>query len=414
MQFQKQYNLRSKKAPAELPKANPTRELQMNTPSSSQPKKDNSVRDVMEKGKSKEESLKKAPEARKETIVKEVEKSPPPFNFESEMAKIKIFVLFNELIKKGEYRNQIIKMLKMEEAPDTLNIQDDHPAILFGPRVEESGDVDDVPPFYVSLKIHDMTLHNAMLDSGASHNLMPKVVMDELGLDITRPYKDLFSFDSRKVKCLGLIKDLVVSLSQIPSKNMVMDVVVADIPPKFGMLLSRSWAAKLKGTLQMDMSYATIPVFGQERRLYREVLLKYMVSRKTQPNNHPIYSVDTEVGSSIFYNNLSFEEGKPTTVMTVEDKTEHRTEEITDQRNNTENEMWNMSFDGVVSREGARAGVWINPPKVGTKLCSYKLSFDCTNNMAEYEALILGLKTLKELGARRIVVHGILSSSLTR
>jgi hypothetical protein len=80
---------------------------------------------------------------------------------------------------------------------------------------------------------------------------------------------------------LGLIKDLVVSLSQIPSKNLVMDVVVADIPPNFGMLLSRSWAAKLKGTLQMDMSYATIPVFGQERRLYREVLLKYMVSRKT-------------------------------------------------------------------------------------------------------------------------------------
>jgi hypothetical protein len=97
--------------------------------------------------------------------------------------------------------------------------------------------------------MHDMTLHNAMLDSGASHNLMPKVVMDQLGLDITRPYKDLFSFDSRKVKFLCLIKDLVVSLSQIPTKNMVMDVVVADIPLTFGMLLSRSWAAKLKGTL---------------------------------------------------------------------------------------------------------------------------------------------------------------------
>jgi hypothetical protein len=143
-----------------------------------------------------------------------------------------------------------------------------------------------------------------MLDSGTSHNLMPKVIMDELGLDVTRPYKDLFSFDSRKVKCLGLIKDLVVSLAQIPTKNMVMDIVIADIPPKFGMLLSRSWAAKLKGTLQMDMTYATIPVFGHDRRLYREVLLKYMVSSKTQPHNHPIYVVDTEVGSSIFYNDL--------------------------------------------------------------------------------------------------------------
>jgi hypothetical protein len=230
--------------------------------------------------------------------------------------------------------------------------------------------------------------------------------MDELGIDITRSYKDLFSFDSRKVKCLGLIKDLIVSLSQIPSKNMIMDVVVVDIPPKFGMLLSRSWATNLKGTLQMDMPYDTIPMFDQERRLYREVLLKYMVSSKTQPNNHPIYSVDTEVGSSIFYNDLRFEEGNPTIVIAIEAETDHQAEEITNQQNSAEDEMWNMSFDGAASREGAGAGVWINLPKIGTKLFSYKLSFDCTNNMAEYKALILGLKTLKELGARRIVVHG--------
>jgi hypothetical protein len=186
------------------------------------------------------------------------------------MSKIKIFVPFNEMIKNSEYRNQIIKMLNMEETYDTLNIQDDHPTILFGPRVEESSDADEVPPFYVSLKIHDMTLHNAMLDSRASYNLMPKVVMDQLGLDITRPYKDIFSFDSRKVECIGLIKYLVVSLSQILAKNMVMDMVVVDIPPKFGMFLYRSWDANLKGTLQIDMSYATIHVFGQDRRLYGE------------------------------------------------------------------------------------------------------------------------------------------------
>jgi hypothetical protein len=121
-------------------------------------------------------------------------------------------------------------MLKMGRTPNTLNVQDDHPAIMFGPRVEETSDIEDMTPFYVSLKVHDMTLHNSMLDSDASHNLMPKVIMDEFGLDITRPYKDIFSFDSRKVKCLGLIKDLVVSLAQIPSKNMVMDVVRIDIP----------------------------------------------------------------------------------------------------------------------------------------------------------------------------------------
>ena len=43
---------------------------------------------------------------------------------------------------------------------------------------------------------------------------------------------------------------------------------MADIPPKYGMLLSRSWGAKLQGTLQTDMTYAIIPVFSQPRRLY--------------------------------------------------------------------------------------------------------------------------------------------------
>jgi hypothetical protein len=164
------------------PKGNPTKEAHSNIPSSSQSKKDFAAKDsppkysatkgVVDKGKQKEEPHKKILEARKETVTKEVEKTSSSFNLQSEMAKIKIYVPFNELIKNSEYRNQIIKMLKMEQASDTLNIQDDHPAILFGPRIEENGDNEEVPPFYVSLKVHDMTLHNAMLDSRASHNLI--------------------------------------------------------------------------------------------------------------------------------------------------------------------------------------------------------------------------------------------------
>jgi hypothetical protein len=79
-----------------------------------------------------------------------------------------------------------------------------------------------------------------MLDLGASHNLMPKYVMEKLGLEVTRPYKDLHSFEFGKVKCIGLIKDLYITLAQIPTKSMVMDIVVAEIPPKYGMLFSIS------------------------------------------------------------------------------------------------------------------------------------------------------------------------------
>jgi hypothetical protein len=126
------------------------------------------TKDATEKAKSKEEVPKKASETGREASGKEVEKTCSPFNFEHEMAKIKIYVPFNELIRKGEYQEQIIKMMKVGGTPDTLNLQDDHPAILFGLRIEETSDTEDVPPFYVSLKIHDMNLHNAMLDSGVT------------------------------------------------------------------------------------------------------------------------------------------------------------------------------------------------------------------------------------------------------
>ena len=46
-----------------------------------------------------------------------------------------------------------------------------------------------------------------------------------------------------------------------------MDVVIVDIAPKFGMLLSRSWSKKVGGTLQMDLSYEIIRVFGGEHRI---------------------------------------------------------------------------------------------------------------------------------------------------
>ena len=141
-----------------------------------------------------------------------------------------------------------------------------------------------------------------MLDSGASQNLMPKAIMEKLGLDITHPYHDLYSFDYGLVCCLGIIKYLVVSLEQIPAKNVLMDVVVVDIPPCFSMMLSRSWGAKLRGTLQLEFSYATIPVFGQTRKLYRETKMKYMITNKERPNNHPINIVHTYLESFILYN----------------------------------------------------------------------------------------------------------------
>jgi hypothetical protein len=87
------------------------------------------------------------------------------------------------------YRKKIAKMINFSDAEshaDVINLEDDRPTIMFGPHIKNYKD--SVAPFYITLTVHDHLLHNCMLDSGASHNLMPKVIMEKLGLEVTRPY----------------------------------------------------------------------------------------------------------------------------------------------------------------------------------------------------------------------------------
>jgi hypothetical protein len=171
------------------------------------------------------------------------------FNFKSKIQKVKIPMPLNELMKNDIVKSAILKSFQPKTPPadDYVNLQDEKSTMTIGPMVEDQDD--SCPPFYISLNIHDKILHNFLHDSGASHNLMPKAVMDELGLDVTKNYHDLFSFDFRKFRCLSLIKYFIINLAQLPMRNMVMDVVVVDIPPKFSLLLSHSWIKRLGGTL---------------------------------------------------------------------------------------------------------------------------------------------------------------------
>jgi hypothetical protein len=156
----------------------------------------------------------------------------------------------------------------------------------------------------------------------------------------------------------------------------------------------------------MDMSYETIPIFGEQRRLYRETRLAHMVSSKDKPNNHPIYVVDIDIGSSIFYHNYCCKGEKQTDEQLSDKKDQQQQTQIISKQEIEEDGLWTMDFDGVVNKEGARAGVWVRNSKNDIKLCSFKLYFDWTNNVVDYEALILGLNILKNLKGKRIDVYG--------
>jgi ribonuclease HI len=65
-----------------------------------------------------------------------------------------------------------------------------------------------------------------------------------------------------------------------------------------------------------------------------------------------------------------------------------------------------MFFDGACSREGTGARVVFVSPAQETISLSYKLEFDTTNNVAEYEALVLGVRAAKEMGIKEIAIFG--------
>jgi ribonuclease HI len=71
---------------------------------------------------------------------------------------------------------------------------------------------------------------------------------------------------------------------------------------------------------------------------------------------------------------------------------------------NKDTEAWTVFCDGSWGTFGAEAAtVLVAPSKVKTCYAA-KLDFSCTNNIAEYEALLLGLRKLRAMGIRRAIL----------
>ncbi|XP_059631449.1 uncharacterized protein LOC132274230 [Cornus florida] len=67
---------------------------------------------------------------------------------------------------------------------------------------------------------------------------------------------------------------------------------------------------------------------------------------------------------------------------------------------------WTLMFDGSSTHDGGGAGIVIISPKGRKTKFSFFLDFKCTNNQAEYEALIIGLEILLELKVEKVQIIG--------
>ena len=73
--------------------------------------------------------------------------------------------------------------------------------------------------------MNDFILHNCMLDSGATSNIMTKKVMEQLNLRTSRPYHNICAMDRKTIQVHGLIKGLQVHLAAFLDIMIEMDIV---------------------------------------------------------------------------------------------------------------------------------------------------------------------------------------------
>ncbi|XP_021728382.1 uncharacterized protein LOC110695461 [Chenopodium quinoa] len=72
----------------------------------------------------------------------------------------------------------------------------------------------------------------------------------------------------------------------------------------------------------------------------------------------------------------------------------------------TKDDSLTLYFDGASNQKGCGVGVLLESPNEEHILISIKLNFYFSNNVAEYEACILGLEIAVALGIKKLIIYG--------
>ena len=136
------------------------------------------------------------------------------------------------------------------------------------------------------------------------------------------------------------------------------------------------------GCLSLDGTHLSVPQNGKNIIVLREGIISLYIEIIPQPN---VNYVEVDLGLySIFVD---------------EDNT-------TLEQIDLQDGMWHMQFDGSCSNEGNRASIILYSLVGKIHIFSYRLEFACTNNVTEFEPLLLGIENAYNLGCGHLTVCG--------
>jgi hypothetical protein len=157
------------------------------------------------------------------------------------MENANVPIPITNIINIPSMKRKFEKLLKVQSEPvdPPIMLQDNH----FRPQYDEH------PPLFISLQLKNKRLNNCMLDSGADENIMTLKVMTKLGLEVSKPYRNVRDIEPRAIPTHGVIENVKVCIDQYPKIFFLMDIMVINVPDVWGMVLSRKFAAMLADNL---------------------------------------------------------------------------------------------------------------------------------------------------------------------
>ena len=204
---------------------------------------------------------------------------------------------------------------------------------------------------------------------------------------------------------IGELNQVNIRLSSNPKVCQVIDILVANILEFYGLILSRDWSENLHEYFSTDWSHMWLPFNGKPNQIKveRELHQKYIVTDLEGENEAIAYNssiidnylVDSFLGNFNAHTSPYLENSVLSQVENFSQTDDSKCVSFLYDPVNT-SLFWKLYFDGSKSNEGSGAGCVLISPEGNKTMITCRLEFDCTNNTAEYEALVQGL--YKEIG----------------
>ena len=103
------------------------------------------------------------------------------------------------------------------------------------------------PPFLLTLEVLNHNVHNCLVDSGSSVNVMPLEVCKKINGQPKPTTWEVVQLDRTNVKVVGKMKNVLIRLSVNNKICQSIDIMVADILDGYGIILNRDWKIQVKG-----------------------------------------------------------------------------------------------------------------------------------------------------------------------